>query len=72
MDSEIARGRVSKLLHEVAVDLELDLIVKTLILLQWIYLETVSFIGFPRSSYRDVICFSAFMHDMIYACSTQI
>ena len=28
MDSEFARGRVSKLLHEVAIDLGLNLIVK--------------------------------------------
>ena len=28
MDSELARGRVSKLLHEVAIDLGLNLIVK--------------------------------------------
>ena len=33
MDSELARGHVSKLLHEVAIDLGLNLIVKTLILL---------------------------------------
>ena len=33
MDSELARGHVSKLLHEVAIDLELNLIVKTSILL---------------------------------------
>ena len=29
MDLELAHGRVSKLLHEVAIDLELNLIVKT-------------------------------------------
>ena len=34
------------------------------------YLETVRFIGFPRSSYRGVIYFSAFVHDIIYACLT--
>ena len=33
MDSELARGRVSKLLLEVAIDLELNLIKKTSILL---------------------------------------
>ena len=33
VNSELARGRVSKLLHEVAIDLGLNLIVKTLILL---------------------------------------
>ena len=33
MDSELARGRVSKLLLEVAINLELNLIVKTSILL---------------------------------------
>ena len=33
MDSELARGRVSKLLREVAIDLGLNMIVKTLILL---------------------------------------
>ena len=33
MDLKLARGRVSKLLHEVAIDLRLNLIVKTLILL---------------------------------------
>ena len=32
MDSELACGRVSKLLLQVAIDLKLDLIVKTLIL----------------------------------------
>ena len=37
MDSKLAHGRVSKLLHEVAIDLELNLIVKTSILLEWIY-----------------------------------
>ena len=33
MDSELARGRVSKLLHEVVIDLELNMILKTSILL---------------------------------------
>ena len=33
MISELARSRVSKLLHEVAIDLGLNLIVKTSILL---------------------------------------
>ena len=33
MDSELACDRVSKLLHEVAIDLWLNMIVKTLILL---------------------------------------
>ena len=33
MNSELARGRVSKLLHEVVIDLELNLIVKSSILL---------------------------------------
>ena len=33
MNSKFARGRVSKLLHEVAIDLRLNLIVKTSILL---------------------------------------
>ena len=33
MDSELARSRVNKLLHEVAIDLELNLIVKISILL---------------------------------------
>ena len=37
MDSELARGRVSKLLMEVARDLGLNLIVKTSILLLWIF-----------------------------------
>ena len=32
MDSELACGRVSKLLLQIAIDLKLDLIVKTLIL----------------------------------------
>ena len=32
MDSEFAHGHVSKLLHEVAIDLGLNLIVKTSIL----------------------------------------
>ena len=32
------------------------------------YLEMVRFIGFPKSSYRAVIYFSTFVHDMIYAC----
>ena len=31
------------------------------------YLETVRFIGFPRSSNRGIFYFSAFVHDMIYA-----
>ena len=34
------------------------------------YLETVRLIGFPRPSYRGIIYFSAFVHDMIYACLT--
>ena len=33
MDSKLALGRVSKLLHEVAIDLRLNLIIKTSILL---------------------------------------
>ena len=33
MDLELERGHVSKLLHEVAIDLRLNLIVKTSILL---------------------------------------
>ena len=33
MNSELARDRVSKLLHEIAIDLELNFIVKTSILL---------------------------------------
>ena len=33
VDSELTRGRISKLLLEVAIDLELNLIVKTSILL---------------------------------------
>ena len=33
MDSELARGRLNKLLHEVAIDLWLNLIVKISILL---------------------------------------
>ena len=33
MDSDLARGCVSKLLHEVAIDLGLNLIVKTSIFL---------------------------------------
>ena len=33
VDLELARGRFSKLLHEVAIDLRLNLIVKTSILL---------------------------------------
>ena len=37
MDSKLACGRVSKLLHEIAIDLGLNLIVKISILLQWIY-----------------------------------
>ena len=36
MDSKLVHGCVSKLLLEVAIDLWLNLIVKTLILLQWI------------------------------------
>ena len=36
VDSELVPGRVSKLLLEVAIDLGLNLIVKTSILLQWI------------------------------------
>ena len=34
---ELARGRFSKLLPEIAIDLWLNLIVKTSILLMWIY-----------------------------------
>ena len=34
MDSELARGHVNKLLLEVAIDLGLNLIVKTLILIK--------------------------------------
>ena len=37
MDSDLARGHGSKLLHDVEIDLELNLIVKTSILLEWIY-----------------------------------
>ena len=37
MDSDLARGHVNKLLHEAAIDLGLNLIVKTSILLEWIY-----------------------------------
>ena len=33
VDLELARGRINKLLHEVAIELGLNLIVKTLILL---------------------------------------
>ena len=33
VDSKLARGRVSKLLHEVAIDLGLNLTIKTSILL---------------------------------------
>ena len=33
MDSKLAHGRVNKLLHEIAIDLRLNLIVKTSILL---------------------------------------
>ena len=33
MDSKFARGRVSKLLHEIAIDLGLNMIVKISILL---------------------------------------
>ena len=36
MDSELTCGHVSKLLLEVAKDVAINLIVKTLILLQWI------------------------------------
>ena len=36
MDSKLTHGHVSKLLLEVAIDLGLNLIVKTSILLQWI------------------------------------
>ena len=36
MDSEFAHGHVSKLLLEVAIDLRLNLIVKTSILFYWI------------------------------------
>ena len=36
MDLELARGRVSKLVLEVAIDLGLNLIVKLSILLYWI------------------------------------
>ena len=36
MDSELAHGYVSKLLLKVAIDLGLNLIVKTLILFYWI------------------------------------
>ena len=62
MDSELAHGHVSKLLLKVAIDLGLNLIVKTSILFRVksspsFYLETVRFIGFPRSSYRGVIYF---------------
>ena len=38
MDSELARGCVSKLLLEIVIDLGLNLIIKTPILLLWIYL----------------------------------
>ena len=37
MDSDLARGHGSKLLHDVEIDLELNLNVKTSILLEWIY-----------------------------------
>ena len=37
MDLDLARGHGSKLLHDVEIDLELNLIVKTSILLEWIY-----------------------------------
>ena len=37
MELEFARGRVSKLLHEVVTDLVLNLIVKISIHLYWIY-----------------------------------
>ena len=37
MDSELAHGCVSKLLLKVAINLELNLIVKALILLLWIW-----------------------------------
>ena len=40
MDSEFARGRVSKLLLEVAIDLGLNLIVKTLILYSGFFLPS--------------------------------
>ena len=37
MDSEFTRGRISKLLLKVAIDLELNQIVKTSILIWWIF-----------------------------------
>ena len=33
MDSEFVRGRVNRLLHEIAIDLELNLIVKISVIL---------------------------------------
>ena len=85
MYSELACGRVSKLLLEVAIDLRLNLIVKNFNFLivdlfylddsevkssPSFYLETVCLIGFPKLSYRSVIYFSASLHDMIYFCLT--
>ena len=85
VDSELARDYISKLLMEVVIDLGLNLIVKNFNSLivdslyledSWVksslgfYLETIHFIDFPGSSYCGVIYFSAFMHDMIYACLT--
>ena len=87
MNSELARDRVTKLLLEVAIDLGLNLIVKTSILLEWIcftlriassntplgfFLKMVRFIGFPKSSYHYIIYFSAVLHDMIYYYLTYI
>ena len=37
MDSELAHGRVNKLLLKIAINLELNLIVKTSSLLLWIW-----------------------------------
>ena len=85
MNSELARGCASKLLLEIVIDLGLNLIIKTPILLLWIYftlrivrsnpLQVFTLKRFVSSIFlshhiRSVIYFSAFMHDMIYICLT--
>ena len=57
MDLELARGRVSKLLLEVAIDLGLNLIVKTSILLYWIWFT----LRIARSNSLEVFTLKRFL-----------
>ena len=65
VDSKLARGRVSKLLHEVAIDLGLNLTIKTSILLYWIYF----ILRIVRSNLPQIFTLKRFI-DMIYLCLT--